>query len=244
MLQAVDRDIWVVDQPIRYFGVGIRTRMTVLRLTNRELVVISPIQIDRKIANQLNDIGKVSHIVAPNLYHYLFANNFKTRYPQAIFWAAPGLAAKEPQLLIDRTLNAKTGWSLSELEFAFFDGFRTIGPRGFDPLNECVFFHPKSRTLILTDAAFNFDESFPLPIQLITKIGGGYKSLSPSLLEKIATTDKQKVSRAVETVLSWNFERVIVAHGAIVETNGKEKFRNSYERFLGKASGRLCKPRY
>ena len=113
-----------------------------------------------------------------------------------------------------------------------FDGFRTLGSGGFESLNECVFFHQTSRTLILTDTAFNFDESFPLPIRLVTRLGGGYKSLGPSLLEQIATKDKQKVKAAVEQVLAWDFERVIMAHGAIVEKGGKEKFRASYERFL------------
>lgn len=231
MLQAVDRDIWVAEQPIRYFGLSIRTRMTVVRLTNQDLVVISPIRTEGALVNQLNEIGTVAHIIAPNLYHYMFANDFKAIYPEATFWAAPGLAMKEPQLSIDCTLNAEKDWPFTELEFVFFDGFRTIGTRGFDPLNECIFFHAKSRTLILTDAAFNFDESFPLPIRTIAKLGGGYKDLSPSRLEKIATTDKQKVSQSVKAVLAWDFERVIMAHGTIVENNGKEKFQSSYERF-------------
>jgi hypothetical protein len=29
MLRAIDRDIWVVEQPLRYFGLSVGTRMTV-----------------------------------------------------------------------------------------------------------------------------------------------------------------------------------------------------------------------
>ena len=144
----------------------------------------------------------------------------------------PGLTTKKPDLPIDCTLSTQEAWPLNELKFAHFDGFKTLGSGGADSLNECVFFHEQSRTLILTDTALNFDESFPLPVQLVTRIGGGYKNLSPSLLEKIATTDKQKVSAAVEQVLDWDFERVIMAHGAIVEKDGKARFRKSYKRFL------------
>ena len=106
---------------------------------------------------------------------------------------------------------------------------------GFDSLNECVFFHSASRTLILTDAAFHFDESFPVITQFATRVLGGYKILSPSLLERIATTEKDKVRKSVEKILGWDFGRVIMAHGSIVEQNGKEKFKQGYERFLGQS---------
>jgi Domain of unknown function (DUF4336) len=234
MLRQIDREIWVAEQPLRYFGLSVGTRMTVIRLENDELAVISPIQVDDRILSQLNELGTVKHIIAPNLYHYLFAASFKTFYPNAIFWAVPGLAIKKPDLLIDRVITTDLNSLGNGIESIFFDGFRTIGLSGFDSLNECVFFHAVSRTLILTDTAFHFDRSFPLVTQLATSILGGYNSLSPSLLERIATTEKQQVQKAVEKVLNWDFDRVIMAHGSIVEENDKEQFKRGYEQFLGR----------
>jgi hypothetical protein len=69
--------------------------------------------------------------------------------------------------------------------------------------------------------------------QFATRVIGGYKSLSPSLLERIATTEKKKVRRSVNQILVWDFERVIMAHSSIIEQNGKEQFQKGYERFLG-----------
>ncbi|MGG6296098.1 DUF4336 domain-containing protein [Leptolyngbya sp. AN02str] len=237
MLRDVDRDIWVAEQPFRYFGLSIGTRMTVIRLDNQELVVISPIQITNELSSQLEELGTVQHIIAPNLYHYLFAADFKAAYPHATFWAVPGLETKQPNLAIDQIIpqNGNSPWN--GLESVMLDGFRTVGVARFDDLNECVLFHAASRTLILTDTAFNFDESFPLITQLATRIVGSYNTLSPSLLEQVATHDKQAVKAAVERVLRWDFERVIVAHGSIVEQNGKERFKQGYERFLGQTLG-------
>ncbi|AMW29443.1 hypothetical protein H6G58_22350 [Arthrospira platensis FACHB-971] len=70
--------------------------MTVIRLANRELAVISPIQSSDRLVSQLGQLGVVKYIIAPNLYHYLFAANFKSIYPQATFGAAPGLTIKKP----------------------------------------------------------------------------------------------------------------------------------------------------
>lgn len=235
MLREIDRDIWVAEQPFRYFGLSVGTRMTVIRLANRELAIISPIQVSDAIVSQLDQLGTVRHIIAPNLYHYLFAANFKTLYPNVTFWAAPGLEVKKPDLLIDQIIKSDANSLWDGLEYVFFDGFRTLGLSGFDSLNECVFFHSASRTLILTDTAFHFDESFPAITQFAIRVLGGYKSLSPSLLERVATTEKEKVRKSVEKILGWDFERVIMAHGSIVEQNGKEKFKQGYEQFLGQS---------
>jgi Domain of unknown function (DUF4336) len=235
MLREIDQDIWVAEQPLRYFGLSVGTRMTAIRLANRELAIISPIPVNDTITSQLDELGTVKHIIAPNLYHYLFAANFKTHYPNATFWAAPDLEVKKPDLAIDKIIKSGTNSLWDGLESVFFDGFRTIGLTGFDSLNECVFFHSASRTLILTDTAFHFDDSFPSLTQFAARVLGGYKSLSPSLLERIATTEKEKVRQSVEKILCWDFERVIMAHGSIIEENGKEKFKQGYEQFLGRS---------
>ncbi|MGB3311855.1 MAG: DUF4336 domain-containing protein [Nodosilinea sp.] len=233
MLRAVDRDLWVAEQPLRYFGLSVGTRMTVIRLAGDKLVVISPIQPSESLVNELGELGTVAHIIAPNLYHYRFAADVKAAYPGATFWATSRLRGKKPELPIDRAIAPSPDSPWPGLEYLLFDGFKTLGPSGPDPLDEWVFFHCASRTLILTDTAFCFDESSPWLTQLATKIVGGYKSLSPSLLERIATTETEKVKAAVEQVLRWDFEQVIVAHGRIVEQGGKETFKRAYEQFLG-----------
>ncbi|NJL48031.1 MAG: DUF4336 domain-containing protein [Leptolyngbyaceae cyanobacterium SM2_5_2] len=233
LLRNVDRNLWVAEQPLRYFGLGIGTRMTVIQLASNELVVISPIQVSEVLVSELNGLGIVSHIIAPNLYHHLYAAEFKAAYPAATFWAPARLRVKRPELNIDQLIVADAGSPWPGLEYLFFDGFKTLGPSGPAALDEWVFFHTDSRTLILTDTAFCFDENFPWLTQLLTKLGGGYKSLSPSLLERVATTQKDLVKASVEQVLRWNFDRVIVAHGSVVEHSGKEQFKRGYETFLG-----------
>ncbi|MBW4663150.1 MAG: DUF4336 domain-containing protein [Chroococcus sp. CMT-3BRIN-NPC107] len=232
MLKEIDTDIWVVDAPFKYFGLSVGTRMTVIRLNNR-LAVISPIQLDDGTSQQLNKLGTVNHIIAPNVYHYLFAADFKALYPKATFWATSALKAKKPKLPIDRIIDSDTDNFLSNLQCILFDGLKTIDFNGFNLLNELVFFHPKSRTLILTDTAFNFDDSYPFVTQFVARVIGTYKQLSPSLLEKVASTEKAKIQQAVQKILAWDFDRVIMAHGSIIESQGKQTFKAGYESFLG-----------
>lgn len=206
--------------------------MTVIRLTTNELIVISPIQTDNITIHQLNEVGHVAYIIAPNLYHYRFISDFKSVYPEAQLWTAPGLESKRPNLSADKVITKNEGSILAQVDYLLFDGFKVLDLSGPSLLNEFVFFHQRSRTLILTDTAFHFDQSFSLKTRLAAKLLGVYGELSPSPLEKLATREKEKVKNSVYKVLRWDFKRVIMAHGSIIE-DGKQKLKQGYEWFLG-----------
>lgn len=232
MLTEIDNNIWVDKQPLKFFGLEIGTRMTLIRLKNGELIAISPVTIDSTTINQINEIGNVTNIIAPNLFHYMFASNFKNIYPSAKLWAVPGLKAKKPDIPFDETINVEDKYLFNEIEYLFFDGFQALVGTQISLVNECVFFHPDSKSLILTDTAFNFDDSFPVITQFVARIIGSYNQLRPSYLEKLVTKDKKLVKKSVEKILDWDFHRVIVAHGSIVEQDAKKQFKEGYEWFL------------
>lgn len=231
MLKQIDNNLWIAEQPFKYFGLSVGTRMTLIKLDNGELVAISPIDIKYINTSQINELGKVSHIIAPNCYHYLFAAKFKEVYPEATFWAAPGLPLKKPELHIDREISKDGIPFIKGIEYIFINNFATVSFKGSDTLNECVFFHPETRTLILTDLAFNFDDTFPTITQLTARVIGSYQSLSPSLLESLATRDKGKVREAIARIMTWDFDRVIMAHGSIIESGGKQKLAAGFAKF-------------
>lgn len=233
MLRAIAKNIWVQEQPLKFLGLEVGTRMTVIRLKNGELIVISPIQANETVIEELNEIGNVSLLIAPNLYHHLFLSDFKAIYPKAKILAPPGLELKRPDIPIDRKLEEKGQIGTDrEVEYLLFAGLKFFDLKGFSILNEIVFLHRESHTLILTDTAYHFDATFPFTSQLVFRVLGGYKQLKPSWLEKIATTEKQKVKQAIEQILAWDFNRVIMAHGSIIETEAKEKLKQGYESFL------------
>ncbi|NJK99281.1 MAG: DUF4336 domain-containing protein [Spirulinaceae cyanobacterium SM2_1_0] len=230
-LRAVDTDLWVAEQPLRYLGLEVGTRMTVVRLATGELALISAIALDASLQSQLDTLGTVRYIIAPNSFHYRFAADCRARYPEAEFLAAPGLRAKKPELAIDREL--KTGEVIGEaLECSAFAGVNVLTPNGIAALNEYIFFHRISRTLILTDTAFYFDSSFPLLTQFAGRLLGSYQQLRPSILEKLASREKEQIRAAVERAIAWDFQRVIVAHGNIVEQTAKQQFVAGYEWLL------------
>lgn len=149
--------------------------------------------------------------------------------------ASPGLESKRPDLIIDKFLPDVDNIFRDEVEYLLFDGIRTLGLGGAGLLQEFVFFHRASKTLVLTDTAFHFDESFSPLTQLVARLIGGYKKLSPSLLEKFSTQETEKVKQSVQNILAWDFKRVIMAHGSILENDAKQQFKQGYEWLLGES---------
>lgn len=232
MLKQIDRHLWVAEQPLKFLGLEVGTKMTVIKLSNGSLVVISPIEIDSEIQRHLGNMGTVRYIIAPNLFHYLYLAQAQQIYPQAQTIAPPGLAAKQPDLKIDRVFTQDSIEFDSELEFVRFEGFRVFMPPKVQIINEIVFYHPVSKTLIITDSAFNFDRSFPFVTQLAARVLGSYGELKPYLLDKIASQDKEKLKQSIDKILAWDFQRVIMAHGTIVEHKAKARLSAGYQWLL------------
>ncbi|MEO0409213.1 MAG: DUF4336 domain-containing protein [Cyanobacteria bacterium P01_A01_bin.135] len=233
-LTSIANHLWTTAQPLRFLGLEVGARMTVVRLSSGELVLISPVSLTESLCSSLDKLGTVAHIIAPNLFHHLFVGQAQTRYPQAKIWGVEGLRDKRPDLKIDALLD-QTGTFAGELDYLPFAGFEVILPRGIATVNETVFFHRPSRTLILTDIAFNFDSSNSLGTQLAARVLGSYNKLKPTLLEKWGTRDKSKVETSVQQVMAWDFERVVPAHGSVIDVGGKAAFQAGYEWFLNRS---------
>lgn len=83
MLRQIDLNLWVAEQPQKFFGLQVGTRMTIIRLSDSLLILISPIKIDSQLQQQLDNLGEVKYIIAPNLFHYLYIAECQKIYPDA-----------------------------------------------------------------------------------------------------------------------------------------------------------------
>ena len=105
MLTPLARDLWGADgtapQP---GGVVLPTRMTIARLRDGSLWLHSPVEVDDALAAEIDALGEVRTLVAPNLLHYRFLGAAAARWPTAKVLGAPGLARKRPDLRIDGEL--------------------------------------------------------------------------------------------------------------------------------------------
>ncbi len=220
-MRPLGPDIWVVDRPQRFYGLPVGTRMAVMRLAGGSLLLHSPVGLDPELRAALDAIGQVRFVVAPNRLHHLYAGEVSRQYPEAELWVAPGLERKRPDLVFVAVLgdDAPEQWR-HEVEQVFFRG------RPYE--NEVVFFHRASRTLLLCDLAFNFGPRSPAPTRWLMKLIRSYGRFGPSTLDPWFIRDRVAARQSLERILAWDFDRVVVAHGDVLESGGHEALRQGY----------------
>jgi len=228
-LRQLAEDLWVAERPQSFYGLSVGTRMSVIRLAGERLLLHSPVALDPELRAQLDALGRVGFAVAPNRVHHLYAGEVARSYPGARLWVAPGLERKRPDLVFEAVLTdeAPAEWR-GQVDQVFFRG------RPYE--NEVAFFHRASRTLLLCDLAFNFGPSAATPTRLLMKLLRSYGRLGPSKLDPLLIRDRRAARQSLERILAWDFDRIVVAHGDVLESGGHEILREGYSWLLSSRS--------
>ena len=210
--------IWFCDYQIKFGSMNISARMTIVRLSNNRLWVHSPMLLDKDLKSDIDALGQVSCVVAPNLFHHLFFKQFMMNYPNANGYITSGLEIKSKELSTYSVIEDQL-WA-NDFESIFIDGLPII--------NETVFFHKSSKTLIITDLLFCFGTHAGLVKTLIAKILGVHNQLAMSRIMKLMVKDKKALKQAVSIIQGWNMQRIILAHDQIITTDAHEKFVHAF----------------
>src|SRR5438067_2623191 len=168
-LQLLDRDLGVIDHPLRTGGLHLGTRTTVVRRGDGGVIVISPGPLGDADAAAIGALGPVIAVVAPNLIHHLFLAAALARFSAARLYAPAALAKKEPALRLDGPPAAVAD-----------DRLRAIAIDGMPKLQETVFVHAPSRTLVATDLVFNVRAPAPWFTRTFMRFNGGFDRFGPT----------------------------------------------------------------
>lgn len=222
MLKKLSENIWICDgEAVPFYTLPYTTRMTVIRLANNELFIHSPIKADPELISRVSKLGTVKFLISPNKIHHLFLQYWVDIFPDAKVYASPGLREKRKD--IDLKDSPEHEWQ-NEIDQLIFKGSKAM--------QEVVFFHRASKTLILTDLIENFDEDY----------FSGFKGLLAKLSGIVAPNGKipidwrmsfffgkKQARECFEKILVWQPEKIIVAHGKNIETNAINFLKKSFK---------------
>ncbi len=220
MLDVIVESVWIATRQLRFWGVETGTRMTVVRLNEDGLFIHSPVTLDAPMRDAIDALGPVKAIVAPSLFHHLAVAEWTRAFPGAAVCACPGLESKRSDLPWNRVLGEQpeAEWR-DEIDQVFFSA---------RPLeNEIVFFHRPSKTLICADALFNLANHASLVTRIVARMIGNRKP-GTTFFERVLIRDRASARHQVDRMLVWNPERIILAHGDIVESGGAAALRHAY----------------
>ncbi len=210
--------IWVKEYPIKYAGTRFNARMTVVRLSNGNLLIHSPCEITDETQSILNNLGKVEFIVAPGYYHYFYVGSAQKAFPEAETFICPGIETKFPKIEFDWILGDKPDSRLQQ-------DFEQVLVRGNKYIWEVAFFHKQTKTLILVDLIENFTDktnNVSWSLKLWWKvIFHMWKNPKPAPEYQFGWKDKTAARRSLKKILQWDFDKIILSHGDLIEENAK-----------------------
>ena len=212
--------LWTTTAPLKFLGLHLGTRMTVLRLPSGALWLHSATPIDPQLRAEIDALGRVEHIVAPSAYHHLHAGPASALWPGARVHGPRGLRRRRPDLRIDAELleTPDPAWGGALVPM------RLLGTI----LHETVFLHRPTRTLIVADLVENFDGSPHLPTQVYLRVAGLKGQVGVSRLGRFIFRDRSVARRSIDRILTEDFDRVVLAHGRIIPSGGRDAVRNAY----------------
>ncbi|MFN8603415.1 MAG: DUF4336 domain-containing protein [Candidatus Binatia bacterium] len=228
-LTSLDENLWIARRPLKLVVGDVGARMTVIRLPDGALLVHSPVALDTPTRAALDALGPVRWVLGPCKVHHFYLPDFAAAYPDAALLAAPGLEAKRRDVKFAHVLN-------DDLELPFGGAVEHHVFAGSPMMNEVVLLHRPTRTLVLTDLAFNLPPGARNEARLFHRLVGATGRFGPHRVVRLGIRDRAAAARSLERVLGWDFDRVIVSHGEVLETGGKAAMRDAFA-FLGTARG-------
>jgi hypothetical protein len=208
-VKLVTTDVWQVDcAGLRMAGgVVMPLSSTLIRLSDRSLLLYSPVTISDEDVAEIKAEGEVAHIVAPNLYHHLYVKRAAELWPHATIHGAPGLATKRSDLTFHRELGATPIDATVSVE--------VIG--GAPRINETLLFHRPSGTLLCADFLFNITNPRNWRTRIVlAMMGVGGRELKQSRLWNVLVKDKDAARASIDRVLAWPIASIVPAHGDAV----------------------------
>ena len=229
-MRQIGDEIWVHEDSMKMLGTKLGLRMTIVRLQDGQLWVHSPTAISTSLQQEINTLGSVRYLIAPNNHHSKWLQDWIDVYPDAEVYVSAGIPRKVPLSnyhILQRGM--ENVWQ-DDLEWQTMPSVPT--------LNETIFFHSRSSSLIVTDLVQNYPEKTnksgfagAMSKFVFEPIGFKGRCIHPLLKMSFTIKDKAAFNRFIQSVEQWQFDKIIVAHGKIIEDEAKSVFSSLMSRF-------------
>ncbi|MCR8724171.1 DUF4336 domain-containing protein [Frigidibacter sp. ROC022] len=228
LLTPVAADIWIIEGGIvNFYGFPYPTRSVLVRLPDGALWVWSPVALSPALRAEVETLGTPAHLVSPNRIHHLYLQDWKTAFPGARLWGPLSTIRKRCDLSFEPPLEETS-------PAAWQGAFDQVWFRGSRLLDEIVFLHRASRTVIIADMSENFSDRFLRAHwsgwkRVVARLWGIVEGKGYAPLELRLTSFARASLRASrDRMLAWDPRRVIMAHGEWQRQDGRRYLERAF----------------
>ncbi|MBA3272403.1 MAG: hypothetical protein H0T11_00825 [Chthoniobacterales bacterium] len=212
-MEQVAENLWVPRYPLGLLGVEIGRTVTIVRLKSGKLVIHSTAPFTSGDVAQISSLGEPAWLLDATTFHDSFAEQGRRVFstiPYLVPEGFPGAASLNAQPLH----RSPDEWT---------DELEVLPVGGVPRIRENVMFHVPSRTLVVADLLFNFGQKasgwtkFFARYVMRLKDGVGTSPFFRSMIR-----DRAAFEDSIRKMLSCDIERIIVAHGEMIERDPKQ----------------------
>lgn len=216
-LEVFAENIFLMDgPPVHAAGIPFPTRMIIVKLADGKLWVNSPVHVPDEAKERILALGPVQYLVSPTKLHMWRLEEWHGLFPDAELWATKQVPEEFQHLPLTGVLGdvAPAGWA---------EEFDQVVFRGNLFLEEAAFLHKRSGTLIVADFIQNhvLAKGRPLRNMLYRLAGVVYPHGGVPLDIRLSTIHRSLARQAVEKLLAWDFDKLIIAHGVCLRENAR-----------------------
>ena len=207
-------------------GVMFTTRMTIVKLSDGSLWLESPVSLPFETLKRITALGPVRYLVAATPRHVWRLKQWHSLFPEAQLWAS----RPTPFTLNKRHLTF-TGVLSDTPIHGWANDFDQLAFKGNPFIEEVIFFHKQSRTVILGDLIQSHPIAKGKPFRnALFKLEGVAKSNGGVGLDiRLSFINRNLARRSLEKLLSWDFDKLIIAHGACIEKDAKSSVERAFQ---------------
>ena len=206
--------------------------MAVAVLPDERLLLYSPVWPTPEMRRAVDALGDVAYLLSPNKIHNQTLRPCAEAWPGAEVHVPPGLPERCPALPVTALLG-------DEAPPAWRDEFDQALTAGNVFFSEAVLLHRPSKTLLVGDLVENFDEhTIGAAARLAARVFGVRPGGCASPEFQYYTHGADAAAAALERIAAWDFERIFLCHGQLVEAGAREVFRRVADELLETARRR------
>jgi hypothetical protein len=225
-LQKFGENIWIVEGPlVKDIGIMFTTRMTIVKLSNGSLWIDSPVPVPNSTIQAIRDLGHVKYLVAATPRHVWRLKDWHSLFPDAELWITKitRFTLKEGNLPF-------TGILKDEIPPEWAQDLDLVVFKGNPYIEEGLFLHKKSRTVIMDDLIqIHHHRKGKIFYNMLVKLMGmGAPDGGVSLDLRLSFIHRRLARESLEKLLSWNFDKLIIAHGPCIEKDAKSFVKHAF----------------
>lgn len=219
--EIVPGSIWASERPVWFGGVRLRARTTVVRLRDGGLWVHSPCPPTEAVCGALDALGEVRWIVVPNRFHHLEVPATAARYPAARVVGAASAGARNRRVRVAMAADDPACLRATP-------ELRPIALRGVPFLDETVFFHEPSGSLIAADLLLSACARDHWSWRMAARLLGRWEKVRTPPDVRVATRASAAAAASIAELKALPLQRILVAHADPITERPAEQLAEAW----------------